>query len=121
MLVLASLLVTAILAPAPSSELRNPMGPETSPRSAPTTATAGRAVCPYQCKDGELRVPAFPGVANAKPASRGAVEPGLRDPFDTPHRATMPKVHEPSPRRVRAPGPRPATPAGELRSPFGRA
>jgi hypothetical protein len=120
MLVLASLLVTAILAPAPASELRNPMGPETSPRSAPTTATA-RTSCPCQCKDGELRVPAFPGVANAKPASRGAVEPGLRDPFDTPHRATMPKVHEPSPRRVRAPGPRPATPGSELRSPFGRA
>ncbi len=116
MLTLASLLVTAILAPAPASELRNPMGPETTPR--PATTAVVPATCPVACKDGELRQP-FRGVATATPASHEP-DPGLRDPFDAPRRVTT-IVREPAPaRRVRTTGPRPAASPSELRSPFGR-
>lgn len=118
MLTLASLLVTAILAPASASELRNPMGPETTPRPAATAVAP--ATCPVACKDGELRQP-FRGIADAKPVRVREAEPGLRDPFDAPRRATTIQRDPVPARRVPTSGPRPATPPSELRSPFGRA
>jgi len=120
MLTLATLLVTAILAPAPGGELRNPMGPEVAPKAAPGEVPT----CPCKCADPELREPAFPRTASPRTASRPQ-DASLRDPFDAPQRATTlpaPALREPSPaRRVRTRGPRPAAPGEELRSPFGRA
>ena len=53
MLTLATLLVTAILAPAPAGELRNPMGPEVAPTTTATTAVV--PTCPCKCATTELR------------------------------------------------------------------
>jgi hypothetical protein len=119
MLTLASLLVTAILAPAPSPELRNPMGPDV-PRAAAPAPTAAQP-CPCTCADGRLREP-FPSAAPQRASTRTVASTELRDPFDAPRRATAPVLREPKPaRRMRAPGPKPAAQPSELRSPFGRA
>jgi hypothetical protein len=117
MLTLASLFVTAILAPAPGGELRNPLGPEAAPKTAPTEA------CPCKCADSELREPAFPKTAAPRTAVR-TIDAALRDPFDAPVRATAPApvLRQPAPaRHGRTRGPRPLAPGDELRSPFGRA
>jgi hypothetical protein len=123
MLTLASLLVTAILAPAPTGELRNPMGSEVAPTTAAATEAAATS-CPCKCADADLREPAFPRTATPRAAAR-TLDPSLRDPFDSPRRATMapaPILRNPSPARpVRPRGPRPMGPGDELRSPFGRA